>query len=129
MTEKKPLCEFGKQIEIALIQMDKRNDWLIEQVKEDTGRYFEELNEAFDRVCDALKISDRRWTPANPMRPEVFDSPDLLEVLEDRLLQLAEENKCTRWEENHPPRQECTLCDAHQSGRGPSSSECTGSGR
>lgn len=41
MTEKKPLCEFGKQIEIALIQMDKRNDWLIEQVKEDTGRYFD----------------------------------------------------------------------------------------
>lgn len=41
MTEKKPLCEFGKQIEIALIQMDKRNDWLIEQVKEDTGKYFD----------------------------------------------------------------------------------------
>ena len=41
MTEKKPLCEFGKQIEIALIQMDKRNDWLIDQVKEDTGRYFD----------------------------------------------------------------------------------------
>ena len=41
MIEKKPLCEFGKQIEIALIQMDKRNDWLIEQVKEDTGRYFD----------------------------------------------------------------------------------------
>lgn len=41
MTEKKPLCEFGKQIEIALIQMDKRNDWLIEQVKQDTGRYFD----------------------------------------------------------------------------------------
>lgn len=41
MTEKKPLCEFGKQIEIALIQMNKRNDWLIEQVKEDTGRYFD----------------------------------------------------------------------------------------
>lgn len=41
MAEKKPLCDFGKQIEIALIQMDKTNDWLIERVKEDTGRYFD----------------------------------------------------------------------------------------
>ena len=30
MAEKKPLCDFGKQIEIALIQKDKTNDWLIE---------------------------------------------------------------------------------------------------
>ena len=41
MAEKKPLCDFGKQIEIALIQKDKTNDWLIEKVKEDTGRYFD----------------------------------------------------------------------------------------
>ena len=93
------------------------------------GRTTEELHEAFDRVCDALKISDRKWTPANPMRPEVFDSPDLLEALEDRLLQLAEENKCTRWEENRQPRQECTLCGAHRSDHDASNSECTGSGR
>lgn len=43
MAEKKPLCDFGKQIEIALIQKDKTNDWLIEKVKEDTGRYFDRL--------------------------------------------------------------------------------------
>lgn len=29
MAEKKPLCDFGKQIEIALIQKDKTNDWLM----------------------------------------------------------------------------------------------------
>ena len=40
MAEKKPLCDFGKQIEIALIQKDKTNDWLIEKVKEDFDRSY-----------------------------------------------------------------------------------------
>lgn len=41
MADKKPLCDFGKKIEFALIQQDKTNVWLIDKVREDTGRYFD----------------------------------------------------------------------------------------
>lgn len=41
MGEKKPLCEFGQEIEIALVRRNRTNAWLIEQVATDTGRYFD----------------------------------------------------------------------------------------
>lgn len=41
MGEKKPLCRFGQDIEIALIKSNRTNVWLIEEVKKDTGKYFD----------------------------------------------------------------------------------------
>lgn len=33
--------DFGKAVKIRLIEMEKTQDWLIEQVKERTGDYFD----------------------------------------------------------------------------------------
>ena len=33
--------EFGKQVRIRLIELDKTQEWLIEQVKEKTGDFFD----------------------------------------------------------------------------------------
>lgn len=41
MGEKRPLCPFGQKIEIALVKINRTNGWLIEQVKKDTGLYFD----------------------------------------------------------------------------------------
>lgn len=34
--------EFGKAVKIRLIEMEKNQTWLIEQVKEKTGLYFDD---------------------------------------------------------------------------------------
>lgn len=41
MLLKKPLCRFGQDIEIALVKSNRTNVWLIEEVKKDTGKYFD----------------------------------------------------------------------------------------
>ena len=41
MLSKKPLCRFGQDIEIALVKSNRTNVWLIEEVKKDTGKYFD----------------------------------------------------------------------------------------
>lgn len=41
MGNKKPLCAFGEKIEIWLVKNNKTNAWLIEQVSQDTGLYFD----------------------------------------------------------------------------------------
>ena len=41
MGEKKGVCEFGKEMEIGVMEKEKRKEWLIEKVKEDSGGYFE----------------------------------------------------------------------------------------
>lgn len=41
MNERKPLCEFGQNIEIALVKINRPNTWLIDQVRQETGRYFD----------------------------------------------------------------------------------------
>lgn len=41
MGTKKPLCEFGQNIEICLVKINRTNAWLIEQVAKDTGKYFD----------------------------------------------------------------------------------------
>lgn len=41
MGEKKPLCEFGQNIEIRLVKINRTNAWLIDQVAKDTGKYFD----------------------------------------------------------------------------------------
>lgn len=41
MSEKKPLCEFGQEIEICLVKINRTNAWLIDQVAKDTGKYFD----------------------------------------------------------------------------------------
>jgi hypothetical protein len=35
------MTEFGKKIKIALIDLEKNQNWLIEQVREKTGLYFD----------------------------------------------------------------------------------------
>ena len=35
------ICDFGKSIKKKLVDIDKNQDWLIEQVKADTGLYFD----------------------------------------------------------------------------------------
>ena len=34
--------DFGKEVKIRLVEMDKNQAWLIEQVKEKTGLYFDD---------------------------------------------------------------------------------------
>lgn len=34
--------EFGKEVKIRLVEMEKNQAWLIEQVKEKTGLYFDD---------------------------------------------------------------------------------------
>lgn len=38
---KRPLTQFGKDIKRRLIDMDKSQSWLIEEVKKETGLYFD----------------------------------------------------------------------------------------
>ena len=38
---KKRLCDFGKEINHALVEVNQPKEWLIEQVKNNTGRYFD----------------------------------------------------------------------------------------
>lgn len=35
------LCDFGKEIKKRLVDIDKNQEWLIAQVKADTGLYFD----------------------------------------------------------------------------------------
>ena len=35
------VCEFGKEIKKKLVDLDQTQDWLIEQVKADTGLFFD----------------------------------------------------------------------------------------
>ena len=35
-------CDFGKAVKIRLVELDKTQAWLIEQVKEKTGLYFDD---------------------------------------------------------------------------------------
>lgn len=38
---KKELCQLGKEINHALVDLNERKDWLIQRVKEDTNLYFD----------------------------------------------------------------------------------------
>lgn len=38
---KKELCEFGKQIEHQIVELRQTDKWLIDQVREDTGKFFD----------------------------------------------------------------------------------------
>lgn len=40
MSDKK-LCDFGKEIEKRLVDINKKQVWLIEAVANDTGKYFD----------------------------------------------------------------------------------------
>lgn len=35
------LCDFGKEIKKKLVDIDQTQEWLIQQVKEDTGLFFD----------------------------------------------------------------------------------------
>lgn len=35
------VCQFGKQIKKKLVDIDQSQIWLIEQVRQDTGKYFD----------------------------------------------------------------------------------------
>ena len=89
----------------------------------------EEIFEKVRHVADILKISDLRQSSTNPTQIEAVDLPDLFAALEDRILLLAKENKCSRCSLYQTARQKQRSEDAHQSDLGASSSQCTGSGR
>lgn len=36
------MTEYGKKIKIRLIELEKNQNWLIEQVKKETGLYFDD---------------------------------------------------------------------------------------
>lgn len=36
---KKPFCQFGKEIEKRLVDIDQTQEWLMAEVREDTGLY------------------------------------------------------------------------------------------
>lgn len=36
-----PTCDFGKQIKHRLVDLDQTQLWLIEEVKKETGNYFD----------------------------------------------------------------------------------------
>nr|DAI19200.1 MAG TPA: hypothetical protein [Caudoviricetes sp.] len=38
---RKELCQFGKEINHALVDINQPKEWLIEHVRADTGRYFD----------------------------------------------------------------------------------------
>lgn len=38
---RKQLCAFGKEINHALVELNQPKEWLIEQVRQATGRYFD----------------------------------------------------------------------------------------
>lgn len=38
---RKKLCQFGKEINHALVEMNQTQEWLIGKVREDTGLYFD----------------------------------------------------------------------------------------
>lgn len=38
---KKQLCQFGKEINHALVDINQPKEWLIEKVRQDTGKYFD----------------------------------------------------------------------------------------
>ena len=38
---KKQLCQLGKEINHALVDINQPKEWLIEQVRQDTGKYFD----------------------------------------------------------------------------------------
>ena len=38
---KKELCHFGKQIEHRIVEIRQTDKWLIDQVREDTGKFFD----------------------------------------------------------------------------------------
>lgn len=35
------ICEFGKEIKKKLVDIDQSQEWLMERVREDTGKYFD----------------------------------------------------------------------------------------
>ncbi|MEF9976662.1 MAG: XRE family transcriptional regulator [Oscillospiraceae bacterium] len=39
--EKKKLCAFGKQIKLKLVDIEQNQEWLISQVREDTGLFMD----------------------------------------------------------------------------------------
>ncbi|MBQ4556556.1 MAG: XRE family transcriptional regulator [Clostridia bacterium] len=63
------MSEFGKKVKKALIDMDKNQAWLIEQIKAKTGLYFDtsymhktltgkyENSVIVDAICEILNIT------------------------------------------------------------------------
>lgn len=62
------LCDFGKEIKKRLVDIDKNQEWLIAQVKQDTGLYFDSsylhkvlvgkiaTPKIVESICKVLKI-------------------------------------------------------------------------
>ena len=64
------VTDFGKRVKVRLIEMDKNQDWLIKQVQDKTGLYFDspylwriltgQLNtpKIVDAICEAVGFKD-----------------------------------------------------------------------
>ena len=71
------LCTFGKEIKKKLVDIDKNQEWLIAQVKKDTGLYFDSGylykiivgNIATPKIIDSIrKILDLPYETPNQVR-------------------------------------------------------------
>lgn len=38
---RKQLCDFGREVNLALVDINQPKKWLIEEVSKDTGKYFD----------------------------------------------------------------------------------------
>lgn len=61
--------DFGKEIKIRLVELEKEQSWLIEQVKERTGDYFD--SSYLYRIMTG-KISGERGHNGKPGKAEVI---------------------------------------------------------
>lgn len=64
------VTDFGKRVKIRLIEMDKNQDWLIRQVQDKTGLYFDssylwriltgQLNapKIIEAICETVGFND-----------------------------------------------------------------------
>lgn len=64
------VTDFGKQVKVRLIEMDRNQAWLIRQVRERTGLYFDspylwrimtgqlKSPKIIEAICEALDLTD-----------------------------------------------------------------------
>ena len=63
------ITDFGKAIKIRLIEMEKEQNWLIEQVKERTGDYFD--SSFLYKIMSGELTGERGWN-GKPGKAEVI---------------------------------------------------------
>ena len=72
------LSEFGKAVKIRLIELDKNQDWLIKQVQERTGDYFD--SSYLWRIMSGSRTGERGY---NGKPGKAYVIRDILGMKED----------------------------------------------